>query len=406
MKIIVQKFGGTSLATKDRIQKAAEKVIEAKKKGYDVVVVVSAMGRSGDPYATDTLLDYVKSSVKKVSSRELDLLLNCGEIISAVVFSQSLESMGFKSTALTGAQAGIITDSSFNCARILRVKADRVLENLKEGKIVVVTGFQGITDGGDLTTLGRGGSDTTAAALGSALNAEFIEIFTDVDGVKTADPRIVKDARTLQTATYYEICQLAHQGAKVIHPRAVEIAMQQNIPLKIRSTFSDTPGTLVTSCRNNLKEIELISERLITGITYMTNLTQIKIDPDKDRCLDETQLKIFRSLADANISIDFINVSPHKIKFTVKESDNVKVRQIIKDLGLNSQINTGCAMVSIVGANIMGVPGVMAKIMEALVKENVQILQTADSYTSIWCLVKQENLEKAIIALHKEFELY
>ncbi|NLC63549.1 MAG: ACT domain-containing protein, partial [Thermoanaerobacterales bacterium] len=157
---------------------------------------------------------------------------------------------------------------------------------------------------------------------------------------------------------------------------------------------------------NNLKEIELISERLITGITYMTNLTQIKIDPDKDRCLDETQLKIFRSLADANISIDFINVSPHKIKFTVKESDNVKVRQIIKDLGLNSQINTGCAMVSIVGANIMGVPGVMAKIMEALVKENVQILQTADSYTSIWCLVKQENLEKAIIALHKEFELY
>jgi aspartate kinase len=406
VKIIVQKFGGTSLATKDRIQKAAEKVIEAKKKGYDVVVVVSAMGRSGDPYATDTLLDYVKSSVKKVSSRELDLLLNCGEIISAVVFSQSLESMGFKSTALTGAQAGIITDSSFNCARILRVKADRVLENLKEGKIVVVTGFQGITDGGDLTTLGRGGSDTTAAALGSALNAEFIEIFTDVDGVKTADPRIVKDARTLQTATYYEICQLAHQGAKVIHPRAVEIAMQQNIPLKIRSTFSDTPGTLVTSCRNNLKEIELISERLITGITYMTNLTQIKIDPDKDRCLDETQLKIFRSLADANISIDFINVSPHKIKFTVKESDNVKVRQIIKDLGLNSQINTGCAMVSIVGANIMGVPGVMAKIMEALVKENVQILQTADSYTSIWCLVKQENLEKAIIALHKEFELY
>jgi aspartate kinase len=406
VKIIVQKFGGTSLATKDRIQKAAEKVIEAKKKGYDVVVVVSAMGRSGDPYATDTLLDYVKSSVEKVSSRELDLLLNCGEIISAVVFSQSLESMGFKSTALTGAQAGIITDNSFNCARILRVKADRVLENLKEGKIVVVTGFQGITDGGDLTTLGRGGSDTTAAALGSALNAEFIEIFTDVDGVKTADPRIVKDARTLQTATYYEICQLAHQGAKVIHPRAVEIAMQQNIPLKIRSTFSDTPGTLVTSCRNNLKEIELISDRLITGITYMTNLTQIKIDPDKERCLDETQLKIFRSLADANISIDFINVSPHKIKFTVKESDNVKVRQIIKDLGLNSQINTGCAMVSIVGANIMGVPGVMAKIMEALVKENVQILQTADSYTSIWCLVKQENLEKAIIALHKEFELY
>jgi aspartate kinase len=300
----------------------------------------------------------------------------------------------------------VVSSRELTSARILKVKPDKVMNNLKEDKIVVVTGFQGVTEDGDITTLGRGGSDTTAAALGVALDAEFIEIFTDVDGIKTADPRIVKDARTLETATYSEICQLAHQGAKVIHPRAVEIIMQKNIPLKIRSTFSDTPGTLVTSCRENHNEVELISERLITGITYMTNLTQIKIDPDENQCLDETQLKIFKTLAESNISIDFINVSPHKIKFTVKESDTAKIKTIIEELNFKAEINTGCAMVSIVGANIMGVPGIMAKIMEALVSENIQILQTADSYTSIWCLVKGENLEKAIIALHKKFELY
>lgn len=404
MGIIVQKFGGSSLSTKERMQKATERVLKAKEEGYSVVVVVSAMGRSGDPYATDTLIDLIKNCTDQVSSRELDLLLNCGEIISAVVFSQVLSSLGHESIALTGAQAGIITDDSFTEAKILKVKPERVRKYLEEGKIVVVTGFQGITEEGDLTTLGRGGSDTTAAALGVALEADFVEIFTDVDGIKTADPNIVKDAKTLETATYNEISQLAHQGAKVIHPRAVEIIMQKNIPLKIRSTFEDAPGTLVTNFRDN-GAVEIYGDRLITGITHMKNLSQIKIDPDKNQCLDESQLVIFKTLAESNISIDFINVSPHKLKFAVKSDDVSKVKSVIEKLGLKALITEGCAMVSVVGANIMGVPGVMARIVKALVKENVQILQTSDTYTSIWCLVKEEDMEKAIIALHEEFEL-
>ena len=219
MKIIVQKFGGSSLTTQEQRMQAANKVIAAKKDGYASVVVVSAMGRTGDPYATDTLISLVKNTNKTINPRELDLLLNCGEIISAVVLCQLFNSLGYEATVLTGCQAGIITDNSFTEAKILKVKPDKIIKNLKENKIVIVTGFQGITEDGELTTLGRGGSDTTAAALGVALNAEFVEIFTDVDGIKTADPRIVKDAKTLEVVTYNEICQLAQQGAKVIHPR-------------------------------------------------------------------------------------------------------------------------------------------------------------------------------------------
>lgn len=404
MNIIVQKFGGTSLSSRERMEQAAKKVAAAREKGYSVVVVVSAMGRKGAPYATDTLLDLVKETNSNISPREQDLLLHCGEIISAVVFSQVLTRMGFDSIALTGAQAGIITDRSFTEARILKIKPEKVLNNLKAGKIVVVTGFQGITEDGELTTLGRGGSDTSAAALGVALDADFVEIFTDVDGIKTADPRIVKDAKTLETVTYNEICQLAHQGAKVIHPRAVEIAMQKNIPIKIRSTFDDSPGTLVTNCREN-GTVDIYADRTITGITHLANLSQVKVDINNGDDPGKVQLKIFKAIAAEHISIDFININPHEVIFTIKESDSSKTEKILNELGIAAEIIPGCAMVSIVGANMIGVPGVMANIVEALVNEDVQILQTSDSYTTVWCLVKEEDIEKAIRSLHKKFEL-
>ena len=405
MKIIVQKFGGSSLTTKERRVQAANKVIAAKREGYANVVVVSAIGRIGDPYATDTLINMAKEVNRDVIPRELDLLLNCGEIISAVVLCQVFTGLGYDATVLTGAQAGIITDRAFTEARILRVNPEKILKNLKENKIVIVAGFQGVTDEGDLTTLGRGGSDTTASALGVALNAEFVDIFTDVDGIKTADPRIVKNARTLEVITYNEICQLAHQGAKVLHPRAVEIAMQKNIPLRVRSTFEDSLGTLVTNYGDTYNTVEISSDRLLTGITHVPNITQLKIFTNKSENTKGLELKIFRAMALSNISIDFINVHPHQVIFTVKDDDALKAEKIIENIGLTAEVLPGCAKVSAVGANMAGVPGVMSKIVEALTEENIQILQTADSHTTIWCLVRKEDMEKAVIALHKKFNL-
>ncbi len=405
MEIIVQKFGGTSLATKEKMEMAAKKVIDAKKEGYDVVVVVSAMGRKGAPYATDTLLNLIQEANQNASPREVDLLLHCGEIISSVVFSQILTSKGYESLALTGAQAGIITDKSFSEARILKIKPDKIKKHLKEGRIVVVTGFQGATEDGELTTLGRGGSDTTATALGVALDAKYVEIFTDVDGIKTADPRIVDNAKTLETVTYSEICQLAHQGAKVIHPRAVEIAMQKDIPIKIRSTFSDTPGTLVTNCRENGQTVDIFAYRIITGITHMGDLSQIRINMHEQKDSSKMQLNILKTIAASKISIDFINISPQEIVFTVAGKNTTKVESILSEMNIKANITRGCAMVSIVGVNMMGVPGVMADSVEALVEKDIQILQTADSYTTVWYLVKEQDIEKAIIALHNKFEL-
>ena len=224
MEIIVQKFGGTSVATPEVRALVIKKIQIACEKGFSPVVVVSAMGRKGECYATDTFIELARTANKNIASRELDQILYCGEMISAVIMTGTLQAAGFDAVMLTGGQAGIITDNNFNNARILKVDPTRLLTLLKLGKIPVVCGFQGISADDEFTTLGRGGSDTTASALGVALNAEMIEIYTDVDGIMTADPRIVNNARILDCISYGEVCQLAHQGAKVIHPRAVEIA--------------------------------------------------------------------------------------------------------------------------------------------------------------------------------------
>ncbi|MEW5899373.1 MAG: aspartate kinase, partial [Bacillota bacterium] len=213
MRFIVQKFGGTSVATPELRERVAGKIIAAKEEGYTPVVVVSAIGRAGDPYATDTLINFARQAHRDLSAREMDLLMSCGEVISGVVMAAVLQKAGHPAVFLTGAQAGIVTDDSFNEARILKVKPENILKQAKEGKIVIVAGFQGVTEDGEITTLGRGGSDTTAAALGVALNAAYVDIYTDVEGIMTADPRIVDGAQALEKVTYDEICQLAHEGA-------------------------------------------------------------------------------------------------------------------------------------------------------------------------------------------------
>ncbi|SHK64783.1 aspartate kinase [Desulforamulus aeronauticus] len=404
MKFLIQKFGGTSLVTQESRDHVAHRIITAADEGYVPVVVVSAMGRVGEPYATDTLINFALAINRDLPAREMDLLMSCGEVISGVAMINTLQRMGRQAVLLTGAQAGIITDSNHSDARIIRVDPKNIITQAEQGKIVVVTGFQGISENGEVTTLGRGGSDTTASALGVALNADCIDIYTDVEGVMTADPRIVEDARILDTVTYNEICQLAHEGAKVIHPRAVEIAMQSNIPLRVRSTFSETTGTLVTSHHGVYGTIDITRDRLACGVTHVAGVTQLKILV-KDINVEHPALRIFRSLALADISIDFINVSPELIMITVKDELAKKALDVLENLGITPQVRSNCAKVSTVGAGITGVPGVMARIVQALTEEGVEILQSSDSHTTIWVLVERDDMKKAIRALHRKFEL-
>lgn len=404
MKFIVQKFGGTSLVDDEMRGKVAGKVAEARQEGYSPVVVVSAIGRMGEPYATDSLLSYALGGNKELSPRESDLLMSCGEIISGVVMAATIQKTGYPAIFLTGTQAGIITDNLHNDARILKVNPEHIMKHARDGKIVVVAGFQGVTEEGEVTTLGRGGSDTTAAALGVALNAAWVDIYTDVEGIMTADPQIVSDARPLEVVTYNEICQLAHEGAKVIHPRAVEIAMQKDIPLRVKCTFSDAPGTLVTSHGEVYKgTIDITRDRTITGITHIPDITQIKILTECATDIPDFQRRIFKALALAGISVDFINVHPEAVFFTVKNLVASKAVQVLENMGIGPEVLPDCAKIAAVGAGMTGVPGVMAKIVEALSKESIQILQSADSYTTIWVLVKKEDMEKSIRALHRQF---
>jgi aspartate kinase len=402
MKIIVQKFGGTSVRDergRDFARKHIEKALED---GYKVVVVVSAMGRKGEPYATDTLLSLIGGANNYVTKREQDMLMACGEIISSVVFTNLLNKHGIKATAFTGAQAGFRTNDDYTNAKIIEMRCERLLEALNEYDVVVVAGFQGATENGDITTLGRGGSDTSAAALGAALNAEWVDIFTDVEGVMTADPRIVENARPLDVVTYTEICNMAYQGAKVIHPRAVEIAMQAKVPLRVRSTYSDSLGTLVTSAIRSKKGSD-VKERLVTGITYVSNITQIKVQAKEGHY--ELQSDVFKAMANEGISVDFINISPNGVVYTVSGEMTERAVAALRRIGYEPIVTPGCAKVSTVGAGIAGVPGVTAKIVTALSEQGIQILQSADSHTTIWVLVKEEDMKKAVNALHDAFHL-
>ncbi|UOE92789.1 aspartate kinase [Alkalihalobacillus sp. LMS39] len=400
MKIIVQKFGGTSVKTEETRARAVNHVQKAVREGYKVIVVVSAMGRSGDPYATDTLLSLVDT--KTIAKREQDLLVSCGEVISSVVFTNLLNEKGIKAQAMTGPQAGFRTTDDHTDAKIIDMKSDHLRHELKDVDVIVVAGFQGQTKSGEITTLGRGGSDTSATALGAAVGAEWVDIFTDVEGVMTADPRIVDDARPLETVTYNEICNMAYQGAKVIHPRAVEIAMQAKLPLHIRSTYSETKGTLVTSLMTD-KEGQDVQDRLITGIANLSGVTQIKVIAKEGQF--DLQQQVFKAMANEKISVDFININPLGVVYTVMDEVADKAIQVLQELGYEPEAIKHCAKVSAVGAGMTGVPGVTAKIVAALSKENISILQSADSHTTIWVLVKGEDMVKAVNALHTIFQL-
>ncbi|MCD2253474.1 aspartate kinase [Listeria marthii] len=398
MKIIVQKFGGTSVQNEKSRLMAFNHIKHALKEGYKVVVVVSAIGRYGDPYATDTLLELIGAKNTKLTAREQDTLLSVGETISASVFTNMLKEANIKAEAFSGGQAGIITSDDHLNAKITEVDTTRLKNALTSLDVAVVAGFQGITDQGDISTLGRGGSDTSAAALGVSLQADYIDIFTDVDGMMTADPRIVEHARSLPRVSYNEVSNMAYQGAKVIHPRAVEIAMTAKIPMRIRSTYLESTGTLVTSLTDDSGHFD-VKERMVTGVAHVTNLTQISVQTE----IVKAQQLAFKILADAGISLDFINISTQSVIFTVPEEKSHVVKQLLEEANLQTTVREACAKVSIVGAGITGVPGVTARIVGALSEKNIPILQSADSHTTIWVLVREEDLISAVNALHDVF---
>jgi len=395
MKILVQKFGGTSVSTEEKRKLVVKKIMNAKVQGYFPVVVVSAMGRKGEPYATDTLLSLVDDALKVSNPLAIDLLMSCGETISTVIMCNELNKINIDAVPLTGGQAGIITDSNYTNALILNVDPQKILDVLKKGKTPVVAGFQGRDEKGYVTTIGRGGSDVTAAILGAALNAVETQIYTDVDGIMTADPRIVSEATLIKKISYDEIFQFADQGAKVIHPRAVEISRKYNIPLVIKNTMNECTGTVISNLGSENYE------NIITGITHMNNRVQIKICKKIGASYED----LFDILAENIISIDLINVFPKEKIFTIDEKDFIKFSTMMQELNIPYSFVKDCSKLSIIGSKMKGIPGVMARILKALTRQNIEVLQTADSHMTIWCLVESEYVEKAINALHREFKL-
>lgn len=391
------------MATAESREIVTQHIIQAWEAGYQPVVVVSAMGRQGDPYATDTLRRLLEEAGGQPDERELDLLMSCGEVISTVVLAQHLKAKGFAAVALTGSQAGIITNDRFGNAGVVTVKPDRVKKALAEGKIVLVTGFQGATPDGDITTLGRGGSDTTAAILGVALNAEVIEIYTDVDGIKTADPRIVPDAVTLERITYSEAMELAHLGAQVVHPHAVEVSMAGKVPLKIRRTGSASPGTLITSSALETPEVLLRVGRPVTGIAHVADRVYVQLKAKDGQ--SDAYLAVFDALGEAGVSVDMVHLSQQRAAFIVGGNQASKTEAILSQLEVESSIQPGFAKVSAVGAGMHGLPGVVARVLRALSMANITIHKTSDSHANISVLVKQDDMKKAVAALHQEFAL-
>jgi aspartate kinase len=435
VKVLVQKFGGTSVATDEARSRAVEKVTAAVRAGWSVVVVVSAIGRAGAPYATDTLIGVLKGidPTTQPANRELDLMMACGEILSTVIFAQALRARDLDSIALTGGQAGILTDYEFGNARILSIDPTYVVKMLEVGKVVVVAGFQGATALGAITTLGRGGSDTTASALGAAIEPYAkeitVEIYTDVDGVKTADPRVVPGARTISHATYGVVAELAHQGAKVVHPRAAELAEQYDIPLWIKNTFTDEPGTLIT------REAPPGGRPLgAVGVTHIGKLAYLRFPTggvsDADR--GQIEAEIYRLLAREGIAIHLTSTGRAGFAFAVAREHLSRLRELIDGLivpidlgvqkrppfgrifllglgrgrayeaqqtllgraahlvevhGIEAVLIENAALVSLVARDLAGLPGVLVALLETLQKARITVHQSADSRYSVSALV-------------------
>ena len=396
MRIIVQKFGGTSMADEKGRSFVLQKIKKAKELFDGVVVVVSAMGRLHSPYATDTLLSLLGTSRENLSKRELDLLMGTGEIISAVVLSGELQREGIASEAFSGGRAGIITDNNYTGAEVLSVDAVPLRAALREGLVPVVAGFQGRSLEGELATLGRGGSDLTAALLGEALDAEKVEIYTDVDGIMTTDPKLCGQAVTLEGISYNEVFQMADSGAKVIHKKAVEVARRAGIPLIIKNTFSEHSGTAITEYRYLHQTGK---PKPITAIACRTERVQYRI---AGKLADES---FFRALAAAGVSIDIINIFPDLRAFTIDADKTGIAEEVLREYGAHYQRTENCTKISLIGEGMTGVPGVMARILSALSEKEIVILQTADSLSTIACLIASPQTAAAVAALHQEFGL-
>ncbi len=397
MSIVVQKFGGSSVSTPELREIAASRVLESARSGNQVVVVVSAMGRLPDPYATDTLLGLI-GPVRGGPNR--DLLLAVGEMISAAVFAELLTSLGAPAQAMTGGQAGILTDDNYGDARILSVDTTTIRKALDAGVIPVVTGFQGHTRSGGVSTLGRGGSDLTAVALGDALKAASVDIFTDVSGVFTADPRRVADAHAVDRVSPAEMVELAGNGAKVMHHKAAELAHNTSTPYAVKGLRSNV-GTMIDD------DAPVDPGRPVTGIAALRNVAFFRViqglsDEGGRATLDR---ELFDRLAAKNISIDMINVNDAGVFFVCDDENVENVRAELHNLNLALRVRTHCAKLSIVGAGMRGTPGVMAGVVRAITDAAVEIIHSTDSNITISLLVPDEMAGKAEQALHDYFAL-
>jgi aspartate kinase len=403
--IVVQKFGGRSVGTAEARRLAAERVREAIEAGFRPVVVVSAIGRMGEPYATDTLLAHLDAVDPDTdpTPRERDMLMACGEIISTVIMAQTLKTLGLRAVALTGGQAGIITDYRYGDAQIVDIQPDYIRQLLYEENVdvVVVAGFQGVTDQGAITTLGRGGSDTTASALGAALGAERVEIYTHVDGVMTADPEVVPGARTLSMVTYEEVANMAHQGAKVLHPRAAEVAMLHQIPLWVKSSFVRAPGTLVAP----LAAIQPPAKRAVTGVATLARLVYFTLTSLEPETRAEAEYRVYEAIGGAGINFYLNSVGPKTSSFIVDQAFAGKTAELLRALNLEYEEVENCEMVSVVALNMWEEPGFLQRIAQTVFDAGIGMLQMADSECSVACLVRKEDAARAVKALHDQFEL-
>ena len=402
MALIVQKYGGSSVADAEKIKNVARRVAKAKDEGNQVVVVVSAMG--------DTTDDLIKSAYQiseQPSDRELDVLLSTGEIVSSTLLAMALASLGHSAISLSGAQAGIHTDSSHSRARILRVDTKRVISELRKGHIVIVAGFQGVSGKRDITTLGRGGSDTTAVALAVSLGAGVCQIFTDVEGVYTADPRLVPEARKLKEISYEEMLELATYGARVMHNRAVELGWLYNVPILVASSFSDCPGTII--CKEAAMEVK----NKVSGIAHDASVAKITVIGVPDR--PGIAAAIFEPLARANVSIDTIvqNTSINNITdltFTMARTDLLKAMSIVEPVaksvgGKQCLTDSTLAKVSIIGTGMLNTPGYAARMFRALHQHGINIQLITTSEIRITCIISEDKVKDAVQALHQAFEL-
>ena len=401
MNIIVKKYGGSSLSSPERIQEAAKKIITSKKRDDRIVVVCSAMGDS-----TDHLMNLASKVSNDPDKRDLDLLISTGEVVASTLMALALTSLNYRAISLTGAQAGIHTDSNYGMARIDNVDPERVLKELDKDTIVTVAGFQGVSSGSDTTTLGRGGSDITAIALAISVKANICEIYTDVDGIYTADPRILPQARKLTEVSYENMLEMAFYGAKMPH-RSIELAALYNMPIKVASSFNDNPGTLIHSEEN------METQNRATAIGYDMNVSKVTILGVADR--PGIAASIFEPLAEAGISVDTIvqNASVENltdITFTMSGTDLEKslevINNIAKEIGTSGVVSSGeLGKVSIIGTGMQGAPGYASSMFSTLSKIGINIEMITTSEIRITCIIERDKVEKAVRALHEAFDL-